>query len=94
MREGVGRLLAGADIHLSSSSCFRTSPMIWPTLCNALMFSSVLLNSFSKSLISRRRFFSLTSQFRDSSSESVYLLMASALSGSDMLGRSAREGAG
>ena len=59
--------------------------MIWPTLCNALMFSSVLLNSFSRSLISRRRFLSLTSQFRDSSSESVYLVMASALSGSDML---------
>lgn len=59
------------DVHLSSSSCFSTSPMIWPTLCNALMFSSVWLNSFSRSLISRRRFLSLTSQFRDSSSELV-----------------------
>lgn len=55
----------------SSSSCFRTSPMIWPTLCNALMFSSVWLNSFSRSLISSRRFLSLTSQLRDSSSDSV-----------------------
>lgn len=55
----------------SSSSCLRTSPMIWPTLCNALIFSSVWLNSFSRSLISSRRFLSLTSQLRDSSSDSV-----------------------
>lgn len=59
--------------------------MIWPTLCNALMFSSVWLKSFSRPLISRRKFLSLTSQFLDSSSESVYREIASCLSGSAMV---------
>ena len=58
--------MGGGRAHLSSSSCLSTSPMICPTLCNALMLSSVWSNSFCRSLISRRRFLSFVSQSLDS----------------------------
>ena len=55
-------------VHRSSSSCFRTSPIICPTLCNALMLSSVWSYSFCKPLMSSRKFLSFASHSRDSMS--------------------------
>jgi len=60
--------LPNRNLHLSSSSCFSTSPIIWPTLCKALILSSVWSNSFCKPLMSRRRAFSFASHSRDSNS--------------------------
>lgn len=78
-----------ACLHLSSSSCFSTSPMICPTLCSALMFSSVRSKSFCRPLISRRRFLSLASHSRDSMSLVRYELRAAWRSSScDMVARS------
>src|SRR5690554_5090712 len=59
-------LTAEGNAHLSSSNCFSTSPMIWPTLCSALMLSSVWSYSFCRPLISNRRFLSFVSHSRDS----------------------------
>lgn len=42
------------DAHRASSSCLRTSPTIWPTDCRALMSSSDLSKSRSRSLSERR----------------------------------------
>jgi hypothetical protein len=49
------------DLQRSSSSCLRTSPMIWPTLCRAFRSSSVLSYSFFCTLTDSRRLRTLVS---------------------------------
>ncbi len=70
------------DLHLSSSSCFKTSPIIWPTLCSALMLSSVVSKSFCSPFMSIRRVFSFASISLSSSNFFLYCSKASVLSGS------------
>lgn len=69
-------------IHLSSSSCFSTSPIICPTLCSALMLSSVISNCFCRPLMSIRRALSFASQSLDSISLFLNASRACCLSGS------------
>jgi hypothetical protein len=76
------RKRVGLDIHLSSSNCLRTSPMIWPTLCKALMLSSVVSKLFCRPLISIRRALSFASHSLDSRSLFLYDSRACCLSGS------------
>ncbi len=59
--------------------------MICPTLCRALMLSSVRSNSLARSLISIRRFFSLASHSRDSMSFARYELRAAWRSSSGVM---------
>jgi len=71
-------------LHLSSSSCFKTSPMICPTLCRALILSSVWSKSFCKPLISNRKAFSFASHSLDSKSLVLNKSSAWARSSSDI----------